>query len=123
MIPYSLSQAKLSQTLNFIVASAVFGTKSGSADPAHICNCPSRSLRSQWNQRVAIDPDWPPGYDSESALLPCPTTDFICYDAVRPAIVLMFAARTGADCLNWSYFHWFCCGLFAARTAPSDTII
>jgi len=75
------------------------------------------------NRRAPIDREWPAGYDAKSALRQCPTTDFICYDAVRPATAWMFAGRTGGDCLNWSYFHCFYCGLFAARTAPNDTII
>jgi len=35
----------------------------------------------------------------------------------------MFAVRTGVDFLKCLFFHFFCCGLFAARTAPSGTII
>jgi hypothetical protein len=35
----------------------------------------------------------------------------------------MSVARTGADYLNCSFFRLYCCDLFAARIAPSDTII
>ncbi len=59
-------------------------------------------------------------------LRPCRTIDFICCDAVHTAVAWTFAVvavRIGVDCSRWPFFHFFYCGLFAARTAPSDTII
>src|ERR1700674_5694320 len=48
MIPYFLTRSNLADTLNFIVASAVTATKSGSADPARIRNCRTRPLGKRW---------------------------------------------------------------------------
>jgi len=124
MIPYFLKTSKCVDAPNFIVASAVFRTKSVSLDDSHIRDCPRGRWEDNEDQRAPIDLKWPPGLGCQVCpLRPCRTIDFICCDAVHTAIAWTFAVHIGVDCSRWPFFHFSCCGLFAARTAPSDTII
>jgi hypothetical protein len=75
------------------------------------------------NNTATFDLHWLPGYDFQAAQRQCLINDFICCDAVPLVRVLTSGGRIGAGYLNWSFFRSYCCGLFAARIAPSDTII
>ena len=69
MVLKFLMRSRFMDALNFIVASAWNGTKPGSADQVPIHNCPATPAgRRLADERAAIDLQWPPGYDSMSAL-------------------------------------------------------
>ena len=101
MSSYSPTWWKLEGAPKYIVALAVPGTWVQRAEQERAIVPATRGLREdERNRRAPIDREWPAGYDAKSALRRCPTTDFICYDAVRPATAWMFAGRTGGDSLN-----------------------
>jgi hypothetical protein len=110
--------------LKIIVSAEAFATKGNSMMAAPIRKYMRASPELDFSIDLAIfDLSMMAGYDFRAAQRLCLTNDFICCDAVRPVKVLTFGARTGADYLNCSSCRLYCCGLFAARIAPSDTII
>jgi hypothetical protein len=116
--------SKIDFPLKFIVSAKDFTTKDNSMPEARIHKYSQTSPELDFSNDLAIfDLLGMAGYDFKAARRLCLTNDFICCDAVRPVRVLTFGVRTGADYLNCSFCQCYCCGLFAARIAPSDTII
>jgi hypothetical protein len=124
MILSFFKTSKIDFPLKFIVSAKDFTTKDNSMPEARIRKYTRASSELDFSNDLAIfDLSGMAGYDFKAAQRQCLTNDFICCDAVRPARVLTFGARIGADYLNCSFCRLYCCGLFAARIAPSDTII
>ena len=124
MIRSFLEPSKIDFPLKFIVSVEAFTTKGNSMHAAPIRKYTREPPQLDFSNDLAIfDLPRVAGYDFRAARRLCLINDFICYDVARLVRVLTFGAHTGVDYLNCSFYRLCCCGLFAARIAPSDTII
>jgi len=124
MVRSFLEPSKFDFLLKFIVSAEAFATKGNSIPAAPIRKYSFAYPELGFSNHLAIfDLPRVAGYDFRAARRLCLINDFICYDAVRLVRVLTSGDHTGADYLSCSFCLLCCCGLFAARIAPSDTII